>query len=363
MFTAAEVATARRYKYNGSDDSILGKLFMRRFWTWLIDFCPPGIAPNMITLIGLIFELASFIVSFHLSAALTQPLPDWACLVNAICLFFYQTLDSLDGKQARRTGSSSPLGQFFDHGCDALTAVFEMVKVAASLQLGNTQGTFLLVFITSIAFFFTSFQEYVTHHFYLGHINGPTEGLILLMIGQVMAGLFPSTLEWLQSRTVGILYLVGGCGTIISIVFDCIIQSISDRGKRWRAVIGVIPAVLSIAVFARYAITNPSNLENPFFTMSAGLILQYQAQQGIVGHLVLRGPFSTFYDLGVIIAWSVAIVPEFVQVGPEFWKYYLGLILSIMLVYDVRVILGFSRGLQIPIFTLPKRTSARATPH
>lgn len=27
--------------------------------------------------------------------------------------------DCMDGKQARRTGSSSPLGQLFDHGCDA----------------------------------------------------------------------------------------------------------------------------------------------------------------------------------------------------------------------------------------------------
>jgi phosphatidylglycerophosphate synthase len=28
----------------------------------------------------------------------------------------YQTLDAVDGKQARRTGTSSPLGQLFDHG-------------------------------------------------------------------------------------------------------------------------------------------------------------------------------------------------------------------------------------------------------
>jgi ethanolaminephosphotransferase len=31
-----------------------------------------------------------------------------------------QTIDNLDGKQARRTKSSSPLGLLFDHGCDAL---------------------------------------------------------------------------------------------------------------------------------------------------------------------------------------------------------------------------------------------------
>lgn len=34
----------------------------------------------------------------------------------------YQTLDSIDGKQARRTNSSSPLGELFDHGCDAVSA-------------------------------------------------------------------------------------------------------------------------------------------------------------------------------------------------------------------------------------------------
>jgi phosphatidylglycerophosphate synthase len=32
-----------------------------------------------------------------------------------------QTLDAMDGKQARRTGSSSPLGELLDHGvCDAI---------------------------------------------------------------------------------------------------------------------------------------------------------------------------------------------------------------------------------------------------
>ena len=28
------------------------------------------------------------------------------------------------GKQARRTGTSSPLGELFDHGCDSWAAVF-----------------------------------------------------------------------------------------------------------------------------------------------------------------------------------------------------------------------------------------------
>lgn len=36
-------------------------------------------------------------------------------------LFLYQTLDAIDGKQARRTGSSTPLGELFDHGCDSVS--------------------------------------------------------------------------------------------------------------------------------------------------------------------------------------------------------------------------------------------------
>lgn len=31
-------------------------------------------------------------------------------------LFLYQSLDAIDGKQARRTGTSGPLGELFDHG-------------------------------------------------------------------------------------------------------------------------------------------------------------------------------------------------------------------------------------------------------
>jgi ethanolaminephosphotransferase len=29
-------------------------------------------------------------------------------------------LDNCDGKQARKTGNSTPLGMLFDHGCDSL---------------------------------------------------------------------------------------------------------------------------------------------------------------------------------------------------------------------------------------------------
>jgi ethanolaminephosphotransferase len=40
---------------------------------------------------------------------------------SAFSYFLYRMLDELDGKQARRTGNSSPLGLLFDHGCDSFS--------------------------------------------------------------------------------------------------------------------------------------------------------------------------------------------------------------------------------------------------
>ena len=42
-------------------------------------------------------------------------------------------MDNVDGKQARRTGSSSPLGMVFDHGLDAITAYSLTISIAAVL--------------------------------------------------------------------------------------------------------------------------------------------------------------------------------------------------------------------------------------
>jgi len=35
-------------------------------------------------------------------------------------VWIYASLDAIDGKHARRTGQCGPLGELFDHGCDAL---------------------------------------------------------------------------------------------------------------------------------------------------------------------------------------------------------------------------------------------------
>lgn len=66
-----------------------------------------------------------------------QDPPRWACALCALGVFIYQSLDAIDGKQARRTGSQSPLGELFDHGCDSISTVFIALGACIAVKLGE----------------------------------------------------------------------------------------------------------------------------------------------------------------------------------------------------------------------------------
>lgn len=41
--------------------------------------------------------------------------PSWVYYSFAFGMWMYSTMDNVDGKQARRTGTSSPLGELFEY--------------------------------------------------------------------------------------------------------------------------------------------------------------------------------------------------------------------------------------------------------
>eukprot|EP00494_Astrolonche_serrata_P031070 UN31339 len=110
----------------------------------------------------------------------TEVCEPWVCRTYCACLFTYATMDALDGKQARRTGSSSPLGLMFDHGCDCINTTLCITALGCVLQMGYTPMIALFWSCGALGFFYTTFEEYYTGMMYLGPINGPTEGLLVI---------------------------------------------------------------------------------------------------------------------------------------------------------------------------------------
>lgn len=74
--------------------------------------------------------------------------PAWFCYMEAACYLIYRVLDEMDGKQARKTGNSSPLGLLFDHGCDSITASLFTLMILKALKCGN--GMIVLLVMGSV---------------------------------------------------------------------------------------------------------------------------------------------------------------------------------------------------------------------
>lgn len=93
----------------------------------------------------------------------------------------YRMLDEMDGKQARKTGNSSPLGLLFDHGCDSFTTALITIMCMKVLQVGNSWLVMLPLIASTQAFYFATLEEYYTGGLYLGVGNGVTDGSLAII--------------------------------------------------------------------------------------------------------------------------------------------------------------------------------------
>ncbi|XP_022725371.1 choline/ethanolaminephosphotransferase 1 isoform X2 [Durio zibethinus] len=172
------VAALQRYKYSGVDHSYLAKYVLQPFWSRFVNFFPLWMPPNMITLTGFMFLVISALLGYIYSPHLDSPPPRWVHFAHGLLLFLYQTFDAVDGKQARRTSSSSPLGELFDHGCDALACAFETMAFGSTAMCGRDSFWFWV--ISAVPFYGATWEHYFTNSLILPVVNGPTEGLALI---------------------------------------------------------------------------------------------------------------------------------------------------------------------------------------
>ena len=84
-----------------------------------LQLAPMWMAPNVLTLSGWSLLLVNLgLLSFYdwdygtTGNAHREPIPSWVWLCCGIFHFLSHTLDGIDGKQARRTGATSPLGNY-----------------------------------------------------------------------------------------------------------------------------------------------------------------------------------------------------------------------------------------------------------
>jgi phosphatidylglycerophosphate synthase len=67
-------------------------------------------APNLVTLLGLSANILSVLIFIFFDLSLRMEFSSAYYIFCGFCVFFYSTMDAMDGKHARRTGESTPLG-------------------------------------------------------------------------------------------------------------------------------------------------------------------------------------------------------------------------------------------------------------
>ncbi|CEL97686.1 unnamed protein product [Vitrella brassicaformis CCMP3155] len=188
------------YRYEGDDPSPLYKHALSPLADLLVlHCCPSWAAPNLISFIGFLLVVSSHLLALYYSPTLSEPMPYWVHLYAGVMMFVNQTFDNMDGKQARRTNSSSALGLAFDHGCDAVHSAIGGMTAMASLQLGPPLQPLLAACCWlggAAPFLFASWEHYHTGCLYLPVVNGPTEGMLLLSIVHLIAGAVPDSEEF-----------------------------------------------------------------------------------------------------------------------------------------------------------------------
>ncbi|KAI7879949.1 hypothetical protein K492DRAFT_130752 [Lichtheimia hyalospora FSU 10163] len=143
----------------------------------------------MITLLGLLCVGVNVATLFYYTSDL-GPCPNWVYYTFGLGLFMYQSLDAIDGKQARRTGSSGPLGELFDHGCDALNTMLGCLTWASATYLGQSWWTVTSLCASLGNFYLSTWEEYHTGVLFLGYFSGPVEGVLMLVGVQLISGYF-----------------------------------------------------------------------------------------------------------------------------------------------------------------------------
>nr|CAB3230080.1 choline/ethanolaminephosphotransferase 1-like [Phallusia mammillata] len=171
VLTPVQLKRLDQHKYSSSGSSLVEPV-LQVYWRWLVELFPRWVAPNAITVAGLIVNFISSVLLMVYCPTATEIAPRWIYIFNGVALFIYQSLDAIDGKQARRTNSSTPLGELFDHGCDSVSTALVACAICVSMRLGYHTWVMCFVCLSSyVTFYFGHWASYVTGTLSFGLID------------------------------------------------------------------------------------------------------------------------------------------------------------------------------------------------
>jgi len=278
--------------------------------------------------------------------------------------FARQTLDAIDGKQARRTDSSSPLGELMDHGiCDNVGILFVSIICGALCQLGKTPLFFFFILGGVGSHYCEMWATFLTGQIEFWYVSF-TESEVLAMLTHIFfaffgLGMVKAKIPNTNIRYVEALFYITLCQFALA-MFGAPLRVrdwISHQKKNVFEIYSYLAPGIFIIVFSTlWWILSPEVVTLHFVPFSfANGFLMGNACCRLVASRVCKEKPPVFYlvSLGLVVG---VINSKLRIVNEEYyvWAYCVWTILAFAH-YSVCVSLAFKKVLNINIFTLKKK--------
>jgi len=162
------------YKYQVKDFSIITPYFRKYVASPIIKLVPWSLPANIITLISNVFMFTALALVFIFPSQTS-----FLFLIIPILIFLFSLFDHLDGMQAKRTGTSSALGEFFDHYLDVFNNGILLMIVFRLFQVSNPVLLSLFFCFSYLAHAIIFYEQYKTKWLYF-EAFGSLESVILI---------------------------------------------------------------------------------------------------------------------------------------------------------------------------------------
>ncbi|XP_078602547.1 choline/ethanolaminephosphotransferase 1-like [Branchiostoma floridae x Branchiostoma japonicum] len=237
VLSEAQLKRLKEYKFKSEGKSLLEPV-LQDFSGYLLEKTPLWVAPNVISFLGLAALVVATFPLFLYCPTATEEVPWWFYTICIAGLITIQTLDNMDGLQARRAGSGSPVGAVVDTACDITALGIGVTSFSVAMQLGTSPEWMfychLILFCLEFAAYWKNSFFDVLHYDLLESNEYLT---VMMMIHSVSAIFGPAAWSTqvfyeLEARVI----IVGIVSVAYSfVIFEAMLFILKQRGKRSNA--------------------------------------------------------------------------------------------------------------------------------
>lgn len=261
------------YNYASQDESLVDSVLCGKILPKVIEHVPFGLPANIITICSNTCVFIAFLIAMLSTKGITKL---WFAIPFLIPAYLFG--DCLDGMQARRTKTGSPLGEYMDHFLDCFVNAELIIPVLVCYKIVNPWIVFVILCKAYITQAVAFWERYKNGHLYFGKFSSSEVVLsftviitiayfdsvvngALITLGSFgfIQNIFGSSCQWLQKLTIAEAVV---CTFIVFSLISDLFNFIRTRGASIRF---WAYCAASILVAILFAIRNPDYHYIPYY--------------------------------------------------------------------------------------------------